>query len=139
MLENILSYLDSPRFFQFVERVFGFIGMVVVYAIVVRVMLKIFILINQAEPDYDMLISIGERGTLIIATIAILTFTYALTLDYPDKKDIQKSGKYFFKSALDFIIGMVFIIGFRDTAASPSNLIPDIGYSFLPVLLKMCE
>ena len=88
MLENILSYLDSPRFFQFVERVFGFIGLVVVYAIVVRVMLKIFILINQAEPDYDMLISIGERGTLIIATIAILTFTYALTLDYPDKKDI---------------------------------------------------
>lgn len=101
---------------------FGIIFLFVIFAIV-----NIFMLLK--EPNYDKIIQIGERVALFLATTALLTFKYASALDSEKKKDIIDSGKYFFKSFLYFIIGMIFSIGFRKSLTDPSSIM----LSFLPL------
>lgn len=99
--------------------------------------LKLFILIVSKEPDYTSIISYGEKGTILIATLVILTFTYATTLEYPEKSIVIKSGKYFLKSALNFAVGIIFLIGFKDSLINPTNVLglPDILFVFSKVLV----
>ena len=123
-LKNKLSILNLAKLIGVVERILKFAFISSVYLIAINTILKIYTLTNQAE--YAEIISIGEKGTIIIATIAVLTFTYALTMDYPDKKIIQNSGKYFFMSVLDLIIGIVLLIGFQEPVIKLSNTAPDI-------------
>lgn len=81
--------------------------------------LKLFLLLK--EPDYEYILYFGERGTILIATLALLTFAYASVLDYPEKEAVRKSGKYFLKSVLNFVIGLIFSIGFRDVLTRPPS------------------
>lgn len=110
---------------------------IVTYIMLVLAMIKIFSLLIPTERDYDLIISIVEKGAIIIATIAVLTFTYALTLDYPKKKLVTKSGKYFLKSVLNFIIGMIFLIGFRDYLDNPINTfgLLDLIFNFTTIII----
>ena len=84
-------------------------------------MLYFFSLLGPNNPEFDNFIPIGEKVIILIATISILTFTYALTLEYPKKEVVANIGKYFFKSVLHFIIGMILLIGLRNNLDNPSN------------------
>ncbi len=94
---------------------------IVIYLFIGLAMLYLSSLIVTHNPDFDYVIEIGEKVIILIATISILTFTYALTLEYPKKEVVLNSGKYFFKSVLDFIMGMILLIGFRKYLDNPSN------------------
>lgn len=59
------------------------------------------------NPNYQYIISFGINGTIVSATLALLTFTYALVLDYPIRRDIISIGKIFLRSTLFFIIGII--------------------------------
>ncbi|MFA4934735.1 MAG: hypothetical protein WC568_02750 [Candidatus Methanoperedens sp.] len=101
--------------------------------------LKLFLLLAPKEPDYESIISFGEKGTILIATLALLTFTYASVLDYPEKEAVRKSGEYFLNSVLNFVIGLIFSIGFRDVLTRPpSNTfgLPDFVI-VLPFIIAM--
>lgn len=102
--------------------------------------LKLFLLLApNKEPDYESIISFGERGTILIATLALLTFTYASVLDYPEKEAVRKSGEYFLNSVLNFVIGLMFSIAFRDALTKPpSNTfgLPDFVI-VLPFIIAM--
>lgn len=84
-------------------------------------MLYFFSLLAPNNPNFNYFFPIGEKVIILIATISILTFTYALTLEYPKKEVVANSGKYFFKSVLYFIIGMILLIGLRNNLNNPTN------------------
>ncbi len=84
-------------------------------------MLYFFSLLSPNNPDFIYFIPIGEKAIILIATISILTFTYAMTLEYPKKEVVANGGKYFFKSVLYFIIGMILLIGLRNNLENPTN------------------
>ena len=84
-------------------------------------MLHLFSLVASNNPDFNNIIKFGEKGIILMATISILTFTYAMTLEYPKKEVVANSGKYFFKSVLYFIIGMILLIGLRNNLDNPTN------------------
>ena len=104
----------------------------IVYSFIIAAFFKLFIMIASDEPDYNSIISFGERGTILIATLAVLTFTYAAVLGYPKKDAIIEIGKYFFKSVLNFVIGIIFSIGFKEALTNQSNMfgLPDGVYSY---------
>ena len=79
--------------------------------------MKLFLLFK--EPNYNDIINYGERGTILIATLAILTFTYAVTFESPEKEAVREIGKNFFKSVLNFVVGLIFLIGFREPLFNP--------------------
>ena len=78
-------------------------------------------LLASNNPDFNNIIKFGEKGIILMATISILTFTYAMTLEYPKKNVVVNSGKCFLKSVLYFIIGMILLIGFRKKLDNPST------------------
>ncbi len=92
-----------------------------IYLFIGLAMLHFFSLMASNNPNYDNIIEFGEKGIILMATISILTFTYAMTLEYPKKKVVANSGKYFFKSVLYFIIGMILLIGLRNNLDNPTN------------------
>ena len=61
------------------------------------------------NPNYQYIISFGINGTIVSATLALLTFTYAQVLDYPIRRDIISIGKFFLRYTLFFIIGIIFL------------------------------
>lgn len=61
------------------------------------------------NPNYQYIISFGINGTIVSATLALLTFTYAQVLDYPIRRDIISIGKFFLRSTLFFIVGIIFL------------------------------
>ncbi len=84
--------------------------------------LKLLQLIFSKEPDYQLIISYGERGTILIATLVVLTFTYALALENPKKNNVIMSGEHFLKSLLSFVIGIIFSMGIRTAEYQSSSL-----------------
>ena len=90
--------------------------------------IKLFSLFAE-PPNYTDIINYGERGTILIATLAILTFTYAVALDSPEKEAVREIGKKFLNSFLYFVIGLIFSIGLRDAVTNPS------GFSIFPAIL----
>ncbi len=94
---------------------------IIIYMLICSAMLYLFSLMASNNPDFDNIIKFGEKGIILIATISILTFTYAMTLEYPKKKVVVNSGRHFLKSVLYFIIGMILLIGFRKKLDNPSN------------------
>lgn len=101
--------------------VFNMYFFIILYLFIAIAMADIFLLIISPNPDFNSIVSTGERGTILIATVAVLTLTYAAASEFPEKNGILKSGKYFFKSVLTFVIGMIFSIGFRKALINPSN------------------
>jgi hypothetical protein len=102
--------------------------------------MKLFLLLApNKEPDYESIISFGERGTILIATVAVLTFTYALTFDNnTEKKEaVRKSGEYFLNSVLNFVIGLIFSIAYRDSLYKPPSItfgLPVFVIAFLYII-----
>ncbi|MDO8726698.1 MAG: hypothetical protein Q7J35_11580 [Candidatus Methanoperedens sp.] len=91
--------------------------------------IKLFSLFAE-PPNYTDIINYGERGTILIATLAILTFTYALTIDSQKEKEaVREIGKKFLNSFLYFVIGLIFSIGLRDAVTNPSS------FSIFPAIL----
>ncbi len=97
--------------------------------------MRLFLLFQ--EPDYKAIIDYGERGTILIATLAILTFAYAVALELPEREKITKIGKYFLKSVLNFVIGLIFLLGFSESWKKPPDLsvFPGILFSLFPSIL----
>ena len=94
---------------------------IIIYLFIGSAVLYIFSLIATHNPNFKNIIETGERVSILIATISILTFTYALTLEYPKKKVVVNSGKHFFKSVLNFIMSMILLIGIRKNLDNPPN------------------
>lgn len=74
----------------------------------------ILIIKTAFSENFEVLIEIAQMGAIITATLAVLTFTYALTFDNYTlhshiKKDVINTGKYFYLSCLNFIIGIIFL------------------------------
>ncbi len=71
----------------------------------------IYLVIEIASPsrNSDFIISTAIEGVIVSATLTVLTFTYALILDYPERVRIIKTGKIFLFSTLNFIIGLIYI------------------------------
>jgi len=115
-----LKYLISPEIEKFNSRLRKSFFMLI-YFLVGFAMLYFFSLLGPNNPEFDNFIPIGERVIILIATISILTFTYALTLESPKKEVVANSGKYFFKSVLYFIIGIILLIGLRNNLENPTN------------------
>lgn len=59
--------------------------------------------------DYNFLISGAINGIILSATLALLTFTYALVLNYPKRAYFINVGESFLKATLNFILGIIFI------------------------------
>ena len=117
---EIFKYLISPEIKKLESdlRKYYFI---LIYFFIGFAMLYFFSLLGPNNPEFDNFIPIGEKVIILIATISILTFTYALTLEYPKKEVVANIGKYFFKSVLHFIIGMILLIGLRNNLDNPTN------------------
>ena len=107
----------------------------IIYFFIATAFSKLFIMMLSEDPDFQSIILYGERIAILIATMAVLTFTYAVALEQ-EKSIIIKSGKYFLKSFLNFIIGMIFLIGFRDVLINPSNVlhVPDFVFDLSIIL-----
>ena len=115
------KYLFSPDIEKFNSRLRKSF-FVLIYSFIGLAMLYFFSLIVSNNPDdFDNIIEFGEKGIILIATISILTFTYAMTLEHPEKRVVVNSGKHFFKSVLYFIIGMILLIGLRNNLDNPTN------------------
>ncbi len=80
---------------------------------------NIFLLILSPTPDFANIINIGENVTLFLVAITGLVFTYAAALGTSRNKGIIKSGEYFLKSFLIFVVGMVFSIGLKKGLMPP--------------------
>ncbi len=82
--------------------------------------IRLFSLLN--EPDYKDIIDYGEKVTALIGALAVITFTYAGTFGYPERKDVREIGERFLNSFLYFVIGLIFSIGFKETLSKPPDL-----------------
>lgn len=115
-----LNYSISPEIEKF-NSLFRIWFFIIIYLLIGFAMLYFFSLLAPNNPEFKNFIPIGEKVIILIATISILTFTYALTLEYPMKEVVANIGKYFFKSVLHFIIGMILLIGLRNNLDNPTN------------------
>ena len=70
------------------------------------------------------LITIAESGTIITATLTVLIFTYASVLRNDEHTAIIEIGECFLKSTVNFIIGIIFLIGSGKTSDSIFNSPP---------------
>jgi nitric oxide reductase large subunit len=117
---EIFKYLISPEIKKLKLRLRK-CYFIIIYSLIGFAMLYFFSLLAPNNPNFNYFFPIGEKVIILIATISILTFTYALTLEYPKKEVVANSGKYFFKSVLYFIIGMILLIGLRNNLNNPTN------------------
>lgn len=78
------------------------------------IILLISILINYKE-NFELILKIVEFVIIGSGTLAILSFTYALTKSDKEetRKEIVHSGESLFQSTLTFIVGFVLFIGVR--------------------------
>lgn len=96
------------------------INLTIYFALSVAIV-SLFIEIVSPTRDVKTIISIAEEGTIITATLALLTFTYALAIESKESKDdIIKIGKYFLRSTLYFIVGIIFLTWFGEIITKTS-------------------
>ena len=111
---------------------FTIIYTIILIFLIVAVTYLVIMLINP-DKNVDQVISIGKEGILLIATISVLTFTYALASEYPERRNIIVAGKLFFKSVLNFTIGLIFLTGFSQILNNPVNTfnLPESIFNFV--------
>ncbi|MGB8216021.1 MAG: hypothetical protein WCE94_01865 [Candidatus Methanoperedens sp.] len=111
-----------------------YLGIFVVFAVI-----YILLSIVSPTPNYDEIIKNGERGAIFLISMAGLTFTYAAALDGSGKKDITKNGKYFLKSVLYFVIGMIFSLEFRQSIGRQAltNPAPTSDFNLFLIFLPL--
>jgi thiamine transporter ThiT len=93
--------------------------------------------------DVTNMASIAERGTIISATLAVLTFTYASCFENPVKKHITKIGEYFLESTLLFLVGIIFLTGFGETVIKGNPVVSNSVFIFfifivLTLVISIC-
>lgn len=110
---------------------------ILIFFFIFLAFLKLFALIVSKEANFTSIISYGERGTILIATLVILTFTYAAALENRDT--VIRSGEYFLKSLLNFVVGMLFLTGFKDYLINPTNVLglSNIIFNFSIFLISL--
>ncbi len=115
----------------------------VIYMVLVITLGYILVGFFSNELKSNDIFSIVEKGAIVTATLALLTFTYASIFNENnnEKKHITEIGKYFLKSTLNFIIGMIFLVGADFFSKHKSNTfgLPEALYNFLnnyvPILI----
>ena len=128
------------RYSKIFKKITGQIS--IIYFKIIYIVILIFLVVTVAylalmltSPDknVDQVISIGKEGILLIATISVLTFTYALASEYPERRNIIIAGKSFFKSVLNFTIGLIFLTGFSQILNNPVNRLnfPESIFNFV--------
>ncbi len=114
-----------------IDKIFRISFFIMTFIFVLVAIVNIFLLFK--EPNYDDIIKIGERGAVFLIAMTGLVFTYAGAVpEISGKRDnIVKSGENFFNSTLNFIIGMIFLIGFRKALTNPVNTVglPEILFA----------
>ena len=114
----------------------------IIYFIIIYTIILFFLVFAVAylairlislDENVAQVISIGKEGILLIATISVLTFTYALASEYPERRNIIVAGKLFFKSILNFTIGLIFLTGFSQILNNPVNRfnLPESIFNFV--------
>ena len=113
--------------------------LITIYLLVAFANIMLLTKILSPNESFDSVIPYVEKIAIIIATIAILTFTYSMTLEYPKKKQVIKSGEYFLKSFLNYAIGIIFVIGLNNGLTNPLNYfdLPDQVFYFHLIVLFM--
>ena len=106
------------KYFGVFEDIYYYLIYFIVY-IFLSVGVIILAIRTMFRDNFEELIEIAQMGAILTATLAMLTFTYATTFDYNvktigDKKNLIHAGKYFYKSCLNFIIGIILITGFGE-------------------------
>ena len=125
------------KFFKEIANKISISYFTIIYIIVLFFLIFAFaylaIMLISSDKNVDQVISIGKEGILLIATISVLTFTYALASEYPERRNIVVAGKLFFKSVLNFTIGLIFLTGFSQILNNPVNRFnfPDSIFNFV--------
>lgn len=101
------------KIIEFFENVYYTSIPIVIYLFLIAGFL-ILLLKTISTGNFKDLIEIAQIGIILTATLAILTFTYALTFDDYKKKPVIYAGKYFFLSCLNFMIGIILLTGFGE-------------------------
>ena len=116
------------------------IQLLIIYLFITMAYIILLSIIISPGDNFDSIFKYIEKAVIILATIAILTFTYSRTLDYPKNKYVTKSGKYFLKSFLNFVISIIILIGFKDALFNPSNVfnLLDIIFGFTILVIFIC-
>ncbi|MCK5490553.1 MAG: hypothetical protein KAI67_01795 [Candidatus Pacebacteria bacterium] len=106
------------------------------FLICITLFSQLIFLSFKIKSNLDLGLSIAYYGILGSASLTVLTFTYALVLDYPERIKVISSGKNFFTSTLFFMIGIVcFII----TSGEQNNIlnIPEIIFDLFNSLTSL--
>ena len=114
MMKNPIPLLKKTSIIKDIIEHLYHAQLIAIYLLVVFANVMLLIKIISPDESLDSVIPYVEKTAIIVATIAILTFTYSMTLEYPKKKQVMKSGEYFLKSFLNYIIGIIFVIGLKD-------------------------
>lgn len=134
-VRNLFISVKNSKEYLFVEKNIKELYFSLTYSIlVIFLAFAVFYLfmVGSFMWDVENLITIAELGTIITATLTVLIFTYASVLENDERTTIKKIGEYFLKSTVNFIIGIIFLIGFGKTLLNTNNEfgVPDIIFNF---------
>lgn len=116
--EKITDVLNKSKqiFLKFIDKIMFHFKLFYIRLSFLMAPLFLFIIIISwitgifsPKRDYNFIISTAINGIILSATLALLTFTYALVLNYPEKKNIITIGKKFLNATLNFILGIIFL------------------------------
>lgn len=125
------------KFFKEKANIISILYFAIIYIIIliflIVVVTYLVIMLMSPDKNVDQVISIGKEGIILIATISVLTFTYALASEYRERRNIIVAGKLFFKSVLNFTIGLIFLTGFSRILNNPVNMfnLPESIFNFV--------
>jgi|GEM_PF-2430318 len=137
--QKILEIKEHSAVSAIIEGIY-FIRFIIIYLLIAFAFIQLLSLIISPEDKIDLIFSYVEKSIIIIATIVVLTFTYSLTLDYPKNKLVAKGGNYFLRSLLNYIISMIFLIGFKEPLFTLSNVfnLPELVFYFSIFVIFLC-
>jgi hypothetical protein len=125
------------KFFKEKANIISILYFAIIYIIILIFLIVavtyLVIMLMSPDKNVDQVISIGKEGIILIATISVLTFTYALASEYRERRNIIVAGKLFFKSVLNFTIGLIFLTGFSRILNNPVNMfnLPESIFNFV--------
>lgn len=112
----------------------------IIFAVLLITLAYLLIGFFSNELKSEDILNITQSGAIVTATLALLTFSYAsvLTEKNNEKEDLTEIGKYFLKSTLNFIIGMMFLIGTGFSKPKTNTFgIPETVYNFFNIYVPI--
>jgi hypothetical protein len=124
MRKHLLPNSINSQIEKLINNPLNFLYYSLIYFYIMVAFTKLLLPIVAKEPDFNSIMNYAERGIILITTLAALTFTYATAaLESSEKTTAISSGKYFLKSLLNFVGGIIFLIACGDVRNNPSNLL----------------